>query len=301
MADLVEKPSSPLDAPPASPGRPAPAAQICLPSSLTLISSDGHALSVDPLLLAGSSKVFADMLTGSKLSGGSCDVTETKVRLEHFLSVLQGGRLPLDFQGGLDEGVWLDLYRMGDKYDCAVLQTLLLLEAKQVVETSPIFAYAAGKLLGDPALAYAAAQRTVTLGNSVLDPGQAGCTFKALPRIDRLLLERFQAAVPELMRISLDRARPRFCTGCGRGRDQPDNPGYQVQRIWDAAAKSTLCDSKGQHPWTSPLTRMWSYENDIEDDVRFCCKTFIDQRIDRAEKDYEAFQTTRLGVDALIL
>lgn len=39
---------------------------------------------------------------------------------------------------------------------------------------------------------------------------------------------------------------------------------------------------------------MWSYENDIEDDVRFCCKTFIDQRIDRAEKDYEAFQTTRL-------
>lgn len=130
MADLVEKPSSPLDAPPASPGRPAPAAQICLPSSLTLISSDGHALSVDPLLLAGSSKVFADMLTGSKLSGGSCDVTETKVRLEHFLSVLQGGRLPLDFQGGLDEGVWLDLYRMGDKYDCAVLQTLLLLEAK---------------------------------------------------------------------------------------------------------------------------------------------------------------------------
>ncbi|BGO97368.1 hypothetical protein JCM10021v2_001011 [Rhodotorula toruloides] len=286
MADAVEKPSLPLDAPPVSPLRPAPAAQIYLPSSLTLNSSDGHSLSVDPLLLAGNSKVFADMLTGSKLSGGSCDVTETKVRLEHFLRVLQGGKLPLDFSGDLDEGVWLGLYRMGDK---------------QVVETSPVFAYAAGKLLGDSALAYAAAQRSVTLGNSAFDPGQAGCTFKALPRIDQLLLERFQAAVPELMRISLDRARPRFCTGCGRGRDQPDNPGYQVQRIWDAAAKATLCGSQGQRPWTSPLARMWSYENDIEDGVRFCCKTFIDQRIDRAEKDYEAFQTTHLGVDALYL
>ncbi|BGP33195.1 hypothetical protein JCM10296v2_004989 [Rhodotorula toruloides] len=241
--------------PPATPRTAYTASQISLPSSFALITSDGQPVPVDPLVLAGRSRVFADMLTGGQLSGGSCNVSEAKVLVDKFLRVLEGDRIPVDEQGVMKESSWLGLYRMSDKYDCPTLRTILLLEAKQLVDSSPLFAYAAGKLLGDRDLALRAAQRSLEIGKS---------------------------------------AMPRFCTACVRPKDQPNNPGYQLQHIWDAAARNTLWMRPEDQAWKSPLWRMWAYEQGTDAPVRACCKAFLEQRLERLQKEFEALRDKHL-------
>lgn len=104
------------------------------------------------------------------------------------------------------------------------------------------------------------------------------------------LQERFQAVFSEIQRISLDRCRPRYCTTCGLPKDEPDNPGHQVQHIWDTAAGKT-----SQYPsWAAPLGRMWAFEHYTDGPVRPCCKAFIEQRVDRLNKEFEALRSKHL-------
>ncbi|GAA5860071.1 hypothetical protein JCM8547_003083 [Rhodosporidiobolus lusitaniae] len=96
--------------------RPNPALAVFDLSLLfTLVSSDGLSFTVDPLKLAGTSSVFADMLS-SGVGERKVILTETKEDIEGYLNILEMGKLPTSKQA------WYALWKMVDKYDNSMLK-----------------------------------------------------------------------------------------------------------------------------------------------------------------------------------
>ncbi|GAA5987425.1 hypothetical protein JCM10908_001949 [Rhodotorula pacifica] len=128
------------------------------PDAFFLISSDGHHVPVDRLLLAASSSVFRDMLESVPTDKGmerACPVAETRADLEILFDGLKG-------EAKRSEAVWLVLYKLMDKYDIPLLRILLRLMAREMLDEDSLYAYCAYTLLGDRGSQAAAAHQCVS-------------------------------------------------------------------------------------------------------------------------------------------
>ncbi|GAA5861295.1 hypothetical protein JCM8547_008550 [Rhodosporidiobolus lusitaniae] len=91
----------------------------------TLVSAVGHSFSVDPLKLAGTSEVFADMLS-SGTGGRKVVLTESKEEIERYLACIEKGVAPVE------ETTWFSVCKMADKYQSELARGVLLLSWQQV-------------------------------------------------------------------------------------------------------------------------------------------------------------------------
>ncbi|GAA5829262.1 hypothetical protein JCM11251_004986 [Rhodosporidiobolus azoricus] len=111
----------------------------------TLVSADGHSFSADPLKLAGTSSVFADMFS----SGGgdrTCTLSEEKKEIEAYVAAVEMGTCPTE------EAEWMSLFKMAQKYDSEMVRGVLLKGACLRVTDSPAEAFIAASLLKNQAL-----------------------------------------------------------------------------------------------------------------------------------------------------
>ncbi|GAA5987422.1 hypothetical protein JCM10908_001948 [Rhodotorula pacifica] len=91
------------------------------PGSILVVSSDGHHVPMDRLLLAANSSVFRDMFgTATEDQEQPCTVSETKQELL-LLDEAMKGKAPKE------EKEWLAVYNMMDKYDMPIIRPALLL------------------------------------------------------------------------------------------------------------------------------------------------------------------------------
>ncbi|BGP14314.1 hypothetical protein JCM10213v2_002261 [Rhodosporidiobolus nylandii] len=145
----------------------------------TLVSADGHSFEVDSLLLAGTSKVFRDMMS-SGAGDRTCTLSESRKEIKLFLAAVEKGDCPTDEQS------WLRLFRMADKYDSPLARSALLKASSTWVHSRPKAAYAASVTLGARDFAQLAAYPAVCSGKS-------SSLFSQLPEVERLRLELYGA------------------------------------------------------------------------------------------------------------
>lgn len=141
--------------------------------TFTLVSSDGTAFPVNAVVLAGNCKVFFDMLETGEGEGKSCKLSESKEDVEEFLKVLSDETWePRTWM------MWEAMAKMADKYDsprhrmalrymarCArrsdsANSSILTPGSRQVMQSLPYNAYAAGCILQDIELARTAVHRS---------------------------------------------------------------------------------------------------------------------------------------------
>ncbi|GAA5913338.1 hypothetical protein JCM6882_004092 [Rhodosporidiobolus microsporus] len=151
----------------------------------TLVSADGHSFSVDPLKLAGTSGVFADMLS----SGGgerTCTLSENKEEVEAYLAAVQSGTF------SVDEATWLGVFKMSDKYEALVVRTALHNAASVWLSDSmPVPTYAAATLLDSRVLAESAALPALAALEDLSQQAQDNILYLQIPQVSRLLLEKY--------------------------------------------------------------------------------------------------------------
>ncbi|GAA6034844.1 hypothetical protein JCM8097_009328 [Rhodosporidiobolus ruineniae] len=177
------------------------------PTSFTLISEEGDCIDVDPLVLAGTSKVFADMLRSGTGAEKSCRLAEKTEDVEMYLEAIEEG---VDCE--ISEEDWLLLFTMADKYDSKILRGAL----KQVFNPKPAqdydeaqSAYAAAFILGDRDLAEATA--FAALHSLSRNQDATSVLFEKLPQLERFRLENYGHRYLQALRDLLLSVDPKRC------------------------------------------------------------------------------------------
>ncbi|GAA6034837.1 hypothetical protein JCM8097_009326 [Rhodosporidiobolus ruineniae] len=200
-------------------------------SSFTLITADSHKLEVDPLVLAGTSTVFRDMLKDGTGEDKSCTVSETKDEVERYLRAVEKGKCP---EKGRD---WYSLFTMADKYDSTMAKLVLKHGASTWFfgeHQRAQSAYAAAILLDDQAMAEAAALPALASHESKPTASQL---WKKLPEVERLRLDNFGLRYLDAQRAVLLSSAVEGCMALPTPHTQE-----RLELIWTRARASAQAD-----------------------------------------------------------
>ncbi|GAA6034817.1 hypothetical protein JCM8097_009313 [Rhodosporidiobolus ruineniae] len=159
-------------------------------SPFTLISVDEERFTVDPLVLGGTSKVFADMLRTGCDGEKTCTLTELGVEVRAYLKAIEEGVCPND------EDEWFALFKMADKYDSVPPRNVLFQAVDSWLPTKPASSFAALCILGAYNQTYtlrsrvdfSTANRSPLLDRLTTTPPQPAGSLSLARRVYSLLL-----------------------------------------------------------------------------------------------------------------